>query len=808
MLMTDPMVLPADLLLIPVKDLPENVRRQVQAEEGDYALTRPHSRTPSRIVDAESAELLKRFRKPATIVEAVIQYSQERQSDPEHMLEEAFPMLQRLARANLLVASDSEEAQRIEPSLAVGAQILDVEILRCVQALEDSELFEVKTADGQTAALKILRKNAGREATRMFDREAAVLTLLNGEASPKLLGSGIDDGRRYLLLQWCPGADCSTLAAELRRLGSAEARERLAGLCVAILDAYALLHAKNIVHSDVHARNVLVDSGEVVKLIDFGLARIAGVENEFRRAPRGGVGYFFEPEYAKAVKAKKQAPASSKFAEQYALGALLYLLLTGHHYLNFSPEKHEMFRQIAEDEPVEFAKRGITSWPELEPVIRRALSKHSSDRYPSVADFAEAMKASLAAAQGSTCASDAGTGSVSYPEAQNMLRKLLARLDPGEPLFAGGLQSSPRVSVTYGAAGVAYGLYRIARAREDGEMLALADLWANRAARDVVREDAFYNSEIEITPQTVGRISPYHTASGVHLVQASIARAMSDLASHQLAIDQYVAAVNGAACESLDVALGHAGTLLGAALLLDSVSGLAYVEAGVLTEFGNRALDSLWEKLNGFGPLRECREISYSGAAHGWAGILYATLNWCRASGASLPPAMDNRLDQLARFGDRYGRRTRWRFTTGKIRHEMGAYMAGWCNGSAGFVFLWTLAHQMLGKAEYAALAEQAAFDTWEAESQIGNLCCGFAGQAYALLNLYTHTGEKAWLRRAQAQAQQAAKSILEMPPGEAYKQLAIRAESLYKGELGVAILAAELERPEMASMPFFEPEV
>jgi eukaryotic-like serine/threonine-protein kinase len=123
-------------------------------------------------------------------------------------------------------------------------------------------------------------------------------------------------------------------------------------------------------------------------------------------------------------------------------------------------------------------------------------------------------------------------------------------------------------------------------------------------------------------------------------------------------------------------------------------------------------------------------------------------------------------------------------------------------------VFLWTLAHQMLGKSECATLAEQAGFDTWESESQIGNLCCGFAGQAYAMLNLYKHTKDKAWLHRAQAQAQHAANSILEMPPGDAYRQLAIRAESLYKGELGVAILASELDRPEAAAMPLFEPDV
>ena len=52
---TDPLVLPADVILVPVKDLPESVRQQVEAEEDDYALTRPRSRTPSRIVDHHAA---------------------------------------------------------------------------------------------------------------------------------------------------------------------------------------------------------------------------------------------------------------------------------------------------------------------------------------------------------------------------------------------------------------------------------------------------------------------------------------------------------------------------------------------------------------------------------------------------------------------------------------------------------------------------------------------------------------------------------------------------------------------------------
>ena len=48
MAITDPLVLPPDVLLVPVGDLPEEVRRQLTFEEGDYAVTRPRSRTPSR----------------------------------------------------------------------------------------------------------------------------------------------------------------------------------------------------------------------------------------------------------------------------------------------------------------------------------------------------------------------------------------------------------------------------------------------------------------------------------------------------------------------------------------------------------------------------------------------------------------------------------------------------------------------------------------------------------------------------------------------------------------------------------------
>src|SRR5262249_61715876 len=120
---TDPLVLPRDLLIIPVTELSDEVRRQFDCADTDYAVTRPHARTRSQIIDAAGAELLEEFRKPKTIVEAILAYTRARQVDPEETLERSFPFLCGLGRARFLVPADSPEANRIEPTLAAGAPV-------------------------------------------------------------------------------------------------------------------------------------------------------------------------------------------------------------------------------------------------------------------------------------------------------------------------------------------------------------------------------------------------------------------------------------------------------------------------------------------------------------------------------------------------------------------------------------------------------------------------------------------------------------------------------------------------------------
>jgi serine/threonine-protein kinase len=186
--------------------------------------------------------------------------------------------------------------------------------------------------------------------------------------------------------------------------------------------------------------------------------------------------------------------------------------------------------------------------------------------------------------------------------------------------------------------------------------------------------------------------------------------------------------------------------------------------------------------------------------------MLYAALCWSRASGDDVPPNTGDRLNQLAALARHSGRQAMWNWSAGGEPGSVpGTFMGGWCNGSAGHVYLWLAAHSAFKDERYLVLAEQAGWHAAEADTELGSLCCGFSGQAYALLALYRHSGSKPWLRRSHLLAEKAATAYRDRPPGRDSDLLALRADSLYKGELGVAVLAADLENPDASALPAFE---
>ena len=250
MSVTASLVLPADVVLLPVLELPEQLREQVDCDERDFAVTRRRPRTPSKIIDAETAALLRAFETPRTIVEAVIAFSSAHDADPEATLVEALPVLQRFMQAGWLVEAGSPVAGRVEQSYAVAEQIGAWDVRACVHVLQETELYEVVNLDGQHAAFKLLRAESDALTEHMSEREATVLAHLNGQLAPALLDSGMVDNRRFIAMEWRAGVTAQPAAAQRRARGSAGLHQ----LCCAVLDAYAQLHERGVLYGDVHPR--------------------------------------------------------------------------------------------------------------------------------------------------------------------------------------------------------------------------------------------------------------------------------------------------------------------------------------------------------------------------------------------------------------------------------------------------------------------------------------------------------------------------------------------------------------------------
>jgi eukaryotic-like serine/threonine-protein kinase len=793
---TAPFVLRSDVLLVPVAELDDQLRASIEGEPDDVALTRPRSRTPSTVVEAAAARLIELFRKPRTLVEALVLYGRQEGREPDEILEDAYALLVRLVQVGFVVpAQDGAEVADADdgPVLEAGAVVDDVAIIRPLYVLEDTDLYLARGSDGRHFALKLQRP--GSQVGGLFAREAAVLRALDGDVAPRLERQGEHDGRSYLLMEWCAGVDADIAAMEQQ--GEADGRSGLLRVLSAIADAYAALHHRGVLHGDVHPRNVLIDGAGNARLIDYGFAVLHGAVDPAPGFARGGIPFFYEPEFARAALDGAPPPPATAAGEQFAVAAMFYQLVAGAYYVDFSMGRQAMLREVIGQPPVPFERRGIPPWPALEAVLFRALAKDPADRYPSMDAFADAVRTATVSAAGEAPASDAVPAS---PRAAPAVSPIAAAADSilGEIGFDGeALQDAPSrgptASLNYGAAGVALALARIAAAREDATLLALADAWCARAERLADDADGFANPDVELTPATVGSAAPLHARAGVAAVRALLGRAFADDTMQADAVTRFIAA-SADGHHGHDLALGRSATVLGAALLLDALP--PGIPAEPLLSLGRHHLAEVWRWVDSLDDVGATPELTNLGVAHGWAGLLYAGLQWHRASGDPLLATLPDRLEQLARLAEPEARGLVWPWSLGNDGPHTS--MPGWCNGTAGHVALWALAHQLLDDERFRDLAVAAGWAVWDAPDLAGTLCCGLVGRAYALLRVHRLTSDAAWIRRAERLAERAASY------GQFEDDFPL---SLYKGRLAMAVLAADLDRAEYAAHPFFEEE-
>lgn len=790
------LVLPADVTIVPVDSYPDHLRTRIGAAAGEFAVTRRGTRAPTVLVDERIAQLLEAFREPTTVIDAIHARSTSLYR-AEQLLRESFPMLAFCYNADILVRAGAASVARIEPTLPPGGEFGRFRIVGAIRALNDTEVYRAQDRrTGRHVALKLARPGVRGSIRDMLAHEAEILRTLDGVSNAPLAAHGKIGRTGFLATQWCSGRPIMRVADALRADASGANRERLAALCVAVIRAYAHVHEQDVLHCDVHAGNVLVTPRGNARLIDFGIALRVARRHPLRHLDRAAPPASLEPEYVRASLEGLTRPEPSVAGEQYAIAAMLYEVLTGKEYLDFSLVEATAYRQIAYGRPLPFARRGVVPWPELESALGKALSKAPADRFASVSDFADAVStAARTSASRRVAASGRKHQATPRSPTEPWSTTLLAPLFDSADSAVSDVWAAPNASVQFGAAGGAVALLHLAAAQRRTDCLAYADVWAERAVLASSSSAAFANPARGIHHQLIGRGSLFHGRAGVYATQALVARALGNRRVQGSAISQFVASSLGSH-RQFDLTLGTAGILYGCAALVGVPGELPPELRTMLIDHGNMQFTRLWDRLDAATPLTARKWGSATGMAHGWAGLLYASLAWSLVTDVPLAQALYDRLLELAALGRPAQGGLVWPERLG-VQKAGPIGHAGWCSGSAGYIHLWTLAFEVLREQRFLDLAERAGRTAGNIGGDAVDLCCGLAGRAYSLLNLYRYTGGAEWLRNAKVLT---ARAIV-------FAKAERGNLRLYKGPLGVVTLEADLETPHDARMPFFELE-
>jgi serine/threonine-protein kinase len=233
------------------------------------------------------------------------------------------------------------------------------------------------------AAIKFLSIALGQRGADRFTREGAILGRLAHPHIAQLADAGVaPGGQPYLILEHVDGEHIDRYCAT--RALDTGARIRL---FLDVLDAVAFAHANLIVHRDLKPSNVLVNRSGQVKLLDFGIAKLIEEEGSATDATlltREG-GAALTPAYA-APEQITGDPITTA-TDVYALGVLLYVLITGEHPAGANPmSAADMVKAVVETAPKRLPDGDLGT------ILGKALKKQPWERYASVTALADDLR--------------------------------------------------------------------------------------------------------------------------------------------------------------------------------------------------------------------------------------------------------------------------------------------------------------------------------------------------------------------------------------------------------------------------------
>jgi non-specific serine/threonine protein kinase/serine/threonine-protein kinase len=272
------------------------------------------------------------------------------------------------------------------PGLASGRRVGPYEIVRELGQGGMGVVYLARRVDHAFEKLVAIKVVHGGLATDVaharFGDERRILATLDHPNIARLLDGGTTpDGLSYIVMEYVDGLPLDAYC-EAMRLPLTERLRLFRHVCAAV--RYA--HQRLVIHRDVKSRNILVTAEGTPKLLDFGIAKLLDDRWSGDQTRRGLRAFTLENASPEQIRGEPMTVTS----DVYALGVLLYHLLTGHRPCGATATTDtDLMRAICDEPPVRPAVAarsgtGFTVSTELEWILLKAIRKEPERRYESV----------------------------------------------------------------------------------------------------------------------------------------------------------------------------------------------------------------------------------------------------------------------------------------------------------------------------------------------------------------------------------------------------------------------------------------
>jgi Tol biopolymer transport system component len=267
-------------------------------------------------------------------------------------------------------------------SPAVGATLGEYEILGVLGAGAMGQVYRARDRRlGREVALKILPPHLTSDGARVtrFQSEARAASALNHPNTITIYEIGQAAGTWFIAAELIPGV---TLRERLK--AGKLPLQQIVDIFLQCAAALQAAHAGGIVHRDIKPENIMIRPDGVVKVVDFGLARILEPQTDWAIDATLTGSVMGTPRYMSPEQAHGRKPDAR--SDIFSLGTVLAELLTGRPAFPGSTTP-EVFAALLDSEP------DIAGAGPLEGVVYKALAKDPADRYQTVEEFARNLRA-------------------------------------------------------------------------------------------------------------------------------------------------------------------------------------------------------------------------------------------------------------------------------------------------------------------------------------------------------------------------------------------------------------------------------